>query len=245
MDNEYKEPHLIELFNNVEEENSPPYSLIFIIVAISLLGLSFINPAFLVLLIIAGFFGLAKLIEFSDELETTKYKLTPENDLNTVLKNHITQKNIVKLDDTGLTKVPHYKLVLQEMKSDIDIIQNAANGANADLSDNLNAIIITTKKIEDEINLDNSNFSQVERVFTYYVPQMVKLLNARGIAIRAKNNNKILEIDEMFIRLRAVVQNYANRIYEDDMREIDIDLKLLEQSLAQDLQFETRIKNNR
>lgn len=241
MDNEYKESHLFELFNTVEEENKPPYSLIFIISVVALMGLSAINPAFGGLLFIAAIFGIVKLFEGFGELEAAKYTLTSENNLTTILRKQKEKQE--KIIEEKKLETPHFKLVLQGIKDDIEIIQSAANGADTDLSDNLNAIIIIAKKIEDEINLDNSNFAQVERVFTYYIPEIVKLLKARGIAMRAKNNDKILEIDGMFIRLKAVIQNYANRIYEEDIREIDIDLKLLEQSLAQDLPLEMRIKD--
>lgn len=133
--------------------------------------------------------------------------------------------------------------ILEDADDDIDAIKAASHVASGQLGDDLRAMASVLDKCSLELKQDQSKFSQVQRLFTYYVPSTNNLLKARGKAANIGDQVKCAEIDAMISRLRIAYQEFAAKMHGEDSRSTDIDLKLLEQSLAQDLPLEMKFKD--
>ncbi len=133
--------------------------------------------------------------------------------------------------------------ILDDADDDIDAIKAASHVASGELGDNLREMANVLDKCTQDLKKHPEKFSQVQRLFTYYVPSTNTLIKARGKAASIGDNVKIAEIDNMIGRLKLAYQEFAAKMNGEDSRSVDIDLKLLEQSLAQDLPLEMRIKD--
>lgn len=132
---------------------------------------------------------------------------------------------------------PTHSEIFANCADDLDDIKIAAGAASGALSEKLNTIDENIAKIMREIEADSIQFSQTSRLFTYYVPEIVNLLRARGGLSKRGNKAKIAEIDEMLSRLAIISEEFLNKLSETDSRALDVDLKLLDQSIAQDMTF--------
>ena len=141
------------------------------------------------------------------------------------------------------TQVTPVSKILADAEDDIDAIKAASHVASGKLGDNLRDMVNVLDKCSQDLKQHPEKFSQVQRLFTYYVPSTNTLIKARGKAAAIGDNNKIAEIDNMIGRLKLAYQEFAAKMNGEDSRSVDIDLKLLEQSLAQDLPLEMRIKD--
>jgi|GEM_PF-1927797 hypothetical protein len=146
---------------------------------------------------------------------------------------------------TSLPEVPQveaqvpelHKQIIDDSKEAMSQIRAASNTASGDLGSHLRNMVVNCEKVERGLLSDPSKLSQVQRLFTYYLPSCADLLQARGRAISTDDLKRVGEIDGMISRLDAAFSDFAMRMYGQDGRSVDIDLKLLEQSLAQDLAF--------
>ena len=133
---------------------------------------------------------------------------------------------------------PIHKQVFDEASEYIDDIGIAAAASSGNLSKSLNTISENIQKIMDEIDDDPQQFSDVSRLFTYYVPEICNLLRVRGALVKQKDKFKIKEIDTMIGRLASVSNDFLEKVEDLAISEIDIDLKLLDQSLAQEIKID-------
>lgn len=127
---------------------------------------------------------------------------------------------------------PLHAQVLTDAKSSIAQIKSAANVASGELGDKLRQMVHSLEIVEKGLNEDSSKLSQVQRLFTYYVPSTADILKARGKAASVNDEKRIGEIDSMINRLEAAFADFAARIMGEDARSLEIDIKLLSQSLA-------------
>ncbi|MEK7661393.1 MAG: hypothetical protein AAB680_05075 [Pseudomonadota bacterium] len=147
------------------------------------------------------------------------------------------QTSIPEVAQNEAPIAPLHQQVIDDAKGAFTQIRAASNTASGDLGNHLRNMVINAEKVERGLLSDPSKLSQVQRLFTYYLPSCADLLQARGRAVSANDVVRVNEIDGMISRLDAAFADFALRIHGQDGRSVDIDLKLLEQSLAQDLAF--------
>ncbi len=124
--------------------------------------------------------------------------------------------------------------IIKDAEDEIAIIKGAANVASGSLGENLRAILFNIINIENGLIKEPLQLSNVQRIFTYYIPAIIDLLNARGVAVNNNDEKRIIEIDAMVRKTKIVFDDYLLRLNGQDKKSVDIDLKLLEQSLAQE-----------
>lgn len=124
--------------------------------------------------------------------------------------------------------------VIKDAEDDIVQLRAASNTASDDLGIHLRTMVANVEKVQKALEADANHLSQVQRLFTYYLPATTDLLKARGKAAAIGDGVKIKEIDAMIGRLEDAFEDFAARINGEDARSVEIDIKLLDQSLAQE-----------
>lgn len=142
------------------------------------------------------------------------------------------QSTIAVIDTQNNAATPLHKQIMTDAKSSITQIKSASNVASGALGDQLRKMVHSLEIVEKGLDEDASKLSQVQRLFTYYVPATADILKARGKAAGANDEKRISEIDTMINRLEAAFADFAARIMGEDARSLEIDIKLLSQSLA-------------
>lgn len=147
-----------------------------------------------------------------------------------------------QIDETPITpqSLELHKKVIEDAKSDLMQIKAASGVASGDLSLNLQKIVQNAEKIEQDLLREPHKLSEVQRIFTYYIPSTQDLLFARAKAVAANDQTKLTEIDSMMARLAQAYEDFARKMHGEDARSIDIDIKLLDQSLQEDLSYTKR-----
>lgn len=130
-----------------------------------------------------------------------------------------------------------HRQLIEDSKIDVTNIRAAANTASGELGENLRSMASNLDKIERDLLEEPAKLSQVQRLYSYYLPSCSDILSARGKAIAANDTTKIAEIDAMISRLSVAFNDFALRMHGEDARSIEIDIKLLEQSLADEFGF--------
>lgn len=136
-----------------------------------------------------------------------------------------------------------HQKVIEDARNDLLQIKAASAVASGAIGENLLKIVQKAEQIERDLIKEPFKLSHVQRVFTYYIPSTQDLLLARGKAQANNDSVKLNEIDNMLARLAQAFEDFAGKMHGEDARSIDIDIKLLEQSLAQDLHFDYSVKN--
>lgn len=131
-----------------------------------------------------------------------------------------------------------HKKIIDDANNDLLQIKAASAVAAGQIGENLTKIVQKAEQIERDLIKEPHKLSHVQRIFTYYIPSTQDLLVARGKAQANNDNAKLLEIDTMLSRLAQAFEDFAAKMHGEDARSIDIDIKLLEQSLADDLGVE-------
>lgn len=121
--------------------------------------------------------------------------------------------------------------LIRESADQRDQLTAAASAADGALGDNLRRIDTASKQVVSALQKDGSNLAHVQRMFTYYLPSAAELLKARRNVVGSGNSAHLAEIDGMFARLAVAFEDFVARINGTDMRSLEIDLRLLEQSL--------------
>lgn len=119
-------------------------------------------------------------------------------------------------------------------------IEAAASVASGQLGADLRGIDTTLDEIERSLRADPSRLSDAQRVFTYYLPALGNLLTARGTV--GGDAGRVAEIDRMVGQIAQAFRDVAGRLQGQDARSLDIDLKLLEQSLSDEFGVTSRSK---
>jgi hypothetical protein len=135
--------------------------------------------------------------------------------------------------------VPLHLSLIQETQSVYDKIAAKANQNSEPLAQILGNMISSVDLIITELKRDPTTLFEVQRLFTYYLPEVGRILDTRGRMLKGHQNDVVAEIDAILDRVETAFTQFAARIHEADIRALDIDLKLLDQSLA--AEFETEI----
>lgn len=144
----------------------------------------------------------------------------------------IGQNNIPAIENQNNGVKPLHLEIMADAKSSIAQIKSASNVASGELGNQLRKMVNSIDIVQKGLDEDPSKLSQVQRLFTYYIPAAADILKARGKAASANDENRIGEIDAMINRLEAAFADFAARIMGEDARSLEIDIKLLSQSLA-------------
>lgn len=84
---------------------------------------------------------------------------------------------------------------------------------------------------------DPEKLPSVRRFLTYYLPRSAEL--AEGVALletqRKPDPDRTAKAEAMLTRLDTAFTHYADNLAETDLDELDVELKLLERSLAEDI----------
>ena len=124
--------------------------------------------------------------------------------------------------------------IIKDAAEDIEHLRAASTTASDDLGIHLRNMVSNVEKVQKGLEEDPNKLSQVQRLFTYYLPSTTDLLKARGRAAAIGDTKKLAEIDAMIDRLEDAFEDFAARINGEDARSVEIDIRLLDQSLAQE-----------
>lgn len=127
----------------------------------------------------------------------------------------------------------HIKII-DDAEPFVDQIKSAANVATGALGENLRSMAISIDKVRLELLKQPDKVANVQRLFTYYAPETANLLAARGKAANAGDTQRLGEIDDMLSKLEIAFSQFNSKMEGDDTRAVEIDMKLLSQSLQQD-----------
>lgn len=119
-------------------------------------------------------------------------------------------------------------------------LEAAASVGDGALGDHLRHMVAKVAEVEASLETEPSRLADVQRLFTYYLPATANLLNARGTSLRAGELGRLAEIDRMIAKLDLAYTDFAVRLKGHDARSLEIDLRLLDQSL--DEEFDLWVK---
>lgn len=137
------------------------------------------------------------------------------------------------LPSTSQSQAVHLK-VIADAQHALTRIKTAAGVADGELGVQLRRIAGTADQIARALEADPSRLSEVQRAFTYYLPSAADLIGARGGLVASGDTARVAEIDTMIGRLDAAFADFLAKLQGQDARAIDIDIRLLEQSLDQE-----------
>lgn len=98
-------------------------------------------------------------------------------------------------------------------------------------------IVIVGKRLMNLVSQNPEKFSIAQRVFTYYCPESVRVAEALANLENEKNMDisRIKSTQSVLQKLSILFERTELEIKEDDNKALDIDIKLLDQSLQIDL----------
>lgn len=124
--------------------------------------------------------------------------------------------------------------VIADAQPALTRIKTAAGVATGGLGEQLRRIAATADQIARALEADPARLAEVQRAFTYYLPSAADLIGARGGLVASGDTARVAEIDTMIGRLDAAFTDFLAKMQGQDARAIDIDIRLLEQSLDQE-----------
>jgi hypothetical protein len=145
-----------------------------------------------------------------------------------------TQKNVHFYED-----LPPHLALIRDTNASRALLARSAKVHSGDLGDSLGKMLASVDSIILGLKDDPMKLVEVQRLFTYYLPEVGKLLDARDQMQSIGETVRVSEIDSVLYRIEKAFQQFATRMHQLDIRALDIDLKLLDQSLA--AEFETQI----
>lgn len=139
-----------------------------------------------------------------------------------------------------LKDLPLYEQLIEETKVARTLLFDVARLETGEYGDDLKSMVANVDFIIAGVYSAPIKLPDVQRLFTYYLPEVSRLLKARGVMKKAAAFDRVAEIDAIIDRIAAAFQQLASRMHEADIRALDIDLMLLDQSLV--AEFETTIR---
>lgn len=103
--------------------------------------------------------------------------------------------------------------------------------------DRFERIAETGRAIIVDVEEDPGHLAAVSRLLTYYLPRTADLADAYT-QLREKNADagpRRAAMDDVLIKLEDAFVHYADRLVDDDMKGVDIDIRLLNEALKEDL----------
>jgi hypothetical protein len=119
-------------------------------------------------------------------------------------------------------------------------LEAAASVAEGNLGQRLRNMVAMVKDVEAGLEADTSRLSDVQRLFTYYLPATADLLVARGAIAGSNDATRLSEIDAMIGKLDQAFTDFAQRLKGHDARTLDLDLRLLDRALDEEFVMKTK-----
>jgi hypothetical protein len=135
---------------------------------------------------------------------------------------------------------PLHRQIIADAKPARTRLEAAASVGDGELGARLRNMVTKVKDVESGLESDPSRLSDVQRLFTYYLPATADLLVARGAVAGSGDTKRLAEIDTMIGKLDLAYTDFADRLRGHDARSLEIDLRLLDRSL--DEEFESKVK---
>jgi hypothetical protein len=136
---------------------------------------------------------------------------------------------------------PLYRQLIAEAEPARARLEAAASVADAQLGNILRNMVARVKEVASGLEADPSRVSDVQRLFTYYLPATADLLSARGALVTNGDAERLAEIDTMIGKLGLAYDDFAARLTGHDARSLEIDLRLLDQALDQEFVLKTKV----
>ena len=133
-----------------------------------------------------------------------------------------------------------HQAVIEDAKPALVRLEAAASVAEGELGARLRNMVARVKEVEMGLRQDPSKLSDVQRLFTYYLPATADLLSARGAVAGGADPARLAEIDAMIGKLDLAYTDFASRLRGHDARSLEIDLRLLDQSLDDEFAHKTK-----
>jgi hypothetical protein len=136
--------------------------------------------------------------------------------------------------------IPLHRQVIGDAQPARARLEAAASVADAQLGERLRAMVTRVKDVVAGLEADPSRLSDVQRLFTYYLPATADLLAARGGVAGSGDTDRLAEIDTMIGKLGLAYDDFAARLSGHDARSLEIDMRLLDQALDQEFVLKTK-----
>jgi 5-bromo-4-chloroindolyl phosphate hydrolysis protein len=105
------------------------------------------------------------------------------------------------------------------------------------MRDRLERIALTGRKIIVEVEADPALLTAVSRLLTYYLPRTADLAEAyaqlREKGVEAPERRSAME--DVVGKLEDAFTHYESRLVDDDFKGVDVDIRLLNEALKEDL----------
>lgn len=151
---------------------------------------------------------------------------------------------LMRLDDEAppapAPKPLIHREIIRDAKADRARLEAAASVADGTLGARLRNMVAMVKEVEAGLEADPSRLSDVQRLFTYYLPATADLLAARGAIAGSTDQARLAEIDTMIGKLDLAFTDFSQRLKGHDARTLDLDLRLLDQSLDEEFVMKTK-----
>ena len=115
-----------------------------------------------------------------------------------------------------------------------EVAQRISNTAVAGRVDRLAA---TARTIIAGVEADPNRLASVQRFLTYYLPQSGELAESYAVLEqkRAPDPARMAEAEELIGKLDEAFSHYADTLLESDLGDLDVQLRLLQSSLKEDM----------
>jgi hypothetical protein len=133
-----------------------------------------------------------------------------------------------------------HRQVIADAKTSRAKLEAAASVAEGALGARLRNMVGKVREVEAGLEAEPSRLSDVQRLFTYYLPATEDLLSARGALAGSNDNARMGEIDAMIGKLDTAFSDFADRLKGHDARSLEIDLKLLDRALDEEFVMKTK-----
>jgi 5-bromo-4-chloroindolyl phosphate hydrolysis protein len=98
------------------------------------------------------------------------------------------------------------------------------------------SIIATGRRVVDDVRRAPEKLPAVQRLLIYYLPRAADLLGAyRVLEAAGAEPERRADIEALIPRLGEAFRRYAERLDEDDLRLLDLEIRLVDESLKEDL----------
>jgi 5-bromo-4-chloroindolyl phosphate hydrolysis protein len=105
------------------------------------------------------------------------------------------------------------------------------------MSGRVDRLAETARTIIAGVEADPNRLASVQRFLTYYLPQAVELTENYAVLERKRSPDpaRKAETEELIGKLDEAFSHYADTLLESDLADLDVQLRLLQSSLREDL----------
>ncbi len=133
---------------------------------------------------------------------------------------------------------PVVRKLVEEAQAPLAHLERArARIRDGELSARLGRILATTRKAMEDLTTRPERATHVHRLMTYYLPRAAELAETYGDLERRSGDHgaRLSELAQLFAQMETAFLHYADKVLEADLVTLDAELRVLRQSLEQDL----------